>query len=55
LLFYVAVKLYKQFRNDEKKQKEHKKSANRRHAFSMIIIADISMSLDNILAVASAA
>ncbi len=55
LLFFVAVKLYKQFRNDEKNTKAHKTSANRRHALGMIIIADISMSLDNILAVASAA
>lgn len=55
LLFFVAIKLYKQFRNDENNTKSHKISTNRRHALGMIMIADISMSLDNILAVASAA
>ncbi len=54
-MFFVAIKLYKQFRNDEKKTKSHKISTNRRHALGMIMIADVSMSLDNILAVASAA
>ncbi len=55
LLFVVAAKLYKQFRNNEEETKQHKSSANRRQALGMIIMADVSMSLDNILAVASAA
>ena len=55
LLFGVATKLYKQFRDAEATTKEHKTTTSRWHALGMIMIADLSMSLDNILAVASAA
>lgn len=55
LLFVVAIKLYRQFRENEENTKEHKAGTSRWHALGMIIVADVSMSLDNILAVASAA
>ena len=57
LLFYIAYKLYKDVikegSNDEKKIKTD--GSNIYKAITTVIIADISMSLDNVLAVAGAA
>ena len=57
LLFYIAYKLYKDVikdgTNDEKKIKTD--SSNLFKAIMTIIIADVSMSLDNVLGVAGAA
>ena len=55
LLFLVGAKLYRQLKTKTSHQKEHHSGNTRWHALGMIIIADLSMSLDNILAVASAA
>ena len=57
LLFYIAYKLYKDVikegSNDEKKIKTD--GSNIYKAITTVIIADISMSLDNVLGVAGAA
>ena len=57
LLFYIAYKLYKDVIkegiNDEKKIKTD--GSNIYKAITTVIIADISMSLDNVLGVAGAA
>lgn len=55
LLFGVAAKLYKQLRNDEEPEKKEKSGTTRWQALGLIIVADLSMSLDNVLAVAGAA
>jgi len=58
LLIYVAYKLYKDViksNEDAKEQKIKTKNSNLFKAIMTIIIADFSMSLDNILGVAGAA
>jgi len=58
LLIYVAYKLYKDVIKDNKDTKEKKiktENSNLFKAIMTIIIADFSMSLDNILGVAGAA
>lgn len=55
LLFMIAAKLYKQFRENNEEDRQHASWKNWLHALGMILVADVSMSLDNVLAVASAA
>ena len=57
LLIYIAYKLYKDVikNEDEKKQKIKTGGSNLYKAIMTIIIADFSMSLDNVLGVAGAA
>ena len=57
LLIYIAYKLYKDVikNEDAKKQKIKTGGSNLYKAFMTIIIADFSMSLDNVLGVAGAA
>ena len=57
LLIYIAYKLYKDVikNGDEKKQKIKTNNSNLYKAIMTVIIADFSMSLDNVLAVAGAA
>lgn len=55
LLFAVAAKLYKQFRDQAYERKHHTSGRHLWHALGLIIITDISMSMDNILAVVGAA
>ena len=57
LLFYIAHKLYKDVINngDTKEQKIKTDKSNLYKAIMTVIIADFSMSLDNILGVAGAA
>ena len=58
LLIYVANKLYKDFIKDNKDTKEKKNKTENTSLFKAImtiIIADFSMSLDNVLGVAGAA
>ena len=57
LLIYIAYKLYKDVikNGDEKKQKIKTDNPNLYKAIMTIIIADFSMSLDNVLGVAGAA
>ena len=57
LLIYIAYKLYKDVikNGDEKKQKIKTDNSNLYKAIMTIIIADFSMSLDNVLGVAGAA
>ena len=57
LLIYIAYKLYKDVikNGDEEKQKIKTDNSNLYKAIMTIIIADFSMSLDNVLGVAGAA
>lgn len=59
LLCWVAWKMYRQIRQHAEPVLEnsqpHHKAKNLREAITQIIIADVSMSLDNVLAVAGAA
>ena len=57
LLIYIAYKLYKDVikNGDEKKQKIKTNNPNLYKAIMTVIIADFSMSLDNVLGVAGAA
>lgn len=51
LLFGIAAKLYRQFRDQKKNHNKHRSSSKRWQAIGVIMLADISMSMDNILAV----
>ena len=57
LLIYIAYKLYKDVikNGDEKKQKIKTNNSNLYKAIMTVIIADVTMSLDNVLGVAGAA
>ncbi len=58
LLLYVVVKLYRDLRagtHDHESLESAAKIVTLRSAITSIIIADVSMSLDNVLAVAGAA
>lgn len=55
LLLGIAARLYKQLRNNEKKEHTKRVTNSWWEALGMIVLADISMSLDNVLAIAGAA
>jgi len=54
LLLYVVWKLYKELRNEEEQNSDIKAKDGFMYAIYTILIADISMSLDNVLAVSGA-
>lgn len=54
LLLYICAKLYRQIRDHHpKSSKHHHQWSSFRHAIRLIMIADISMSLDNVLAISA--
>lgn len=53
LLFYIAVDVLKQEGEDE--GKGHREAGTLLHAILLIVVADITMSLDNVVAIAGAA
>jgi YjbE family integral membrane protein len=54
LLLYICAKLYRQIRDHHpKSSKHHRQWSSFRHAIRLITIADISMSLDNVLAISA--
>jgi YjbE family integral membrane protein len=55
LLLYVVWKFYREIRAHEWHQEEGKTAGNFREAIKTIIVADVAMSLDNVLAVGGAA
>jgi len=57
LLFYISYKLYKDVIKNEEKSPSNAKTDNSTYfkAITTVIIADVSMSLDNVLGVAGAA
>jgi len=57
LLFYISYKLYKDVIKNEEKSPSNTKTDNSTYfkAITTVIIADVSMSLDNVLGVAGAA
>ena len=57
LLFYISYKLYKYVIKNEEKSQSNAKKDNSTYfkAITTVIIADVSMSLDNVLGVAGAA
>lgn len=54
LLIGIAANLYRQFRNKQTQTHHHKQGSSLIHALWLIVLADITMSLDNALAVAGA-